>query len=159
MAQRQAVTKKKAPAYKGDDRAGKSRVLGELVELTGRYRDYAGAALRDALVLKIVKPPRGRTPVYGPELLRYWAVLRALTGRLLAPSQGPAFATLPDPHGVDVLAAAGGYEEEGAGVPERVEGRQELTPITKARAVIRPPRCVSHVMILRAGPRLLWGLR
>src|SRR5699024_9918025 len=53
------------------------------------HRDYARAALRDALTLKVAKPRPGRTPVYGPELLPALitcpAVLRAPAGKLLAP--------------------------------------------------------------------------
>src|ERR1022692_2408151 len=89
MGQRQAVTKKLAASYKRGSKVDKTRILTELVELTGWHRDYARAALRSAGTVKIVRPRRSGASKFSPHLIAClatcWMLMRAPAGKRLAP--------------------------------------------------------------------------
>lgn len=91
MKARKAVTKQLATRYRAANRKAKGNILDEVVALTGGHRDYARAALRQALLpARPHKAPAGRKPTYPadlqPGLILCWAVLRAPASKLLAAS-------------------------------------------------------------------------
>ena len=63
MSERKAVTKKLALEYGRGDKARKGQILDQVCELNGWHRSHARTALKQALVLKVLKPrpPRPRS--------------------------------------------------------------------------------------------------
>jgi hypothetical protein len=89
MGQRQAVTNRLAARYKQANRADKTEILDQLVELTGWHRDHARAALRRAGTVRVAAPRHARPPVYDTTIIAAlttcWAVARNPAGKRLAP--------------------------------------------------------------------------
>jgi hypothetical protein len=92
MSQRHAVTKKMAVAYKRSSKAEKTKILDDLVGLTGWHRDYARHELVSAGTIKLVTPRRARNPRYPAHLtvaLAFvWSLSRYPAGKRLAPMLG-----------------------------------------------------------------------
>jgi hypothetical protein len=93
MSERKAVTKKLALEYRRGNKARKGEILDQICELNRWHRSHARKALKQASVLKAVKPRLLRPPIYGGSVMKasrfLWAVQGTPCGRLLA-------AALPD---------------------------------------------------------------
>lgn len=114
MSQRKAVTLKKAAAYRRSDGGGKTRILNELVDLTGWHRDYCRAALRTARPnqVTLTKQRSPRSPLYGPgiveALAECWRITRRPAGKRLAPMLGVVVPMLIRDGDLDLVGHEGG---------------------------------------------------
>src|SRR5660397_113630 len=88
MSERKAVTKKLALEYRRGNKARKGDILDQICELNRWHRSHARKALKQASVLKAVKPRLPRPPIYGGSVMKalrfLWAVQGTPCGRLLA---------------------------------------------------------------------------
>ena len=89
MAERKAVTKTMVKRYRGGTKTEKTKMLDELVALTGWSRDHARRAIRSAATGAQVPAPAPRPRIYGEEvaspLRMIWATLDGPSGKRLAP--------------------------------------------------------------------------
>jgi hypothetical protein len=69
VSQRKAVTKTIATRYARANKAGKSRILDELCAMTGRQRNHARKALKNALCPKVIKARGPRPPKCGTKVV------------------------------------------------------------------------------------------
>jgi hypothetical protein len=88
MSERRAVTKKLALEYGRGSKVRKGQILDQVCELNRWHRNHARKALKQALVLRVVKERPVKQPLYGEPVitaLRFlWAVQGTPCGRLLA---------------------------------------------------------------------------
>jgi hypothetical protein len=88
MSERRAVTKKLVLEYGRGSKVRKGQILDQVCELNRWHRNHARKALKQALVLRVVKERPVKQPLYGEPVitaLRFlWAVQGTPCGRLLA---------------------------------------------------------------------------